>query len=149
MPVTMKQVRAHLDRDEPDYPAAAQLGANALPHLAQLVQGTDPMLASKAAYLASLIQSDRSIAVLEQAANSSHKEVRIAAAAGVRNLKQAPISLVDTLLRDPDVGVRKVTLRSIEAQSMKGFKIKIEEIAKKDSDGFIRILASQIANRLH
>jgi hypothetical protein len=148
MPVTMEQVRAHLDRDEPDYPAAAQLGANALPHLAQLVQGTDPMLASKAAYLASLIQSDRSIAVLEQAANSSHNEVRVAAAAGVRNLKQAPISLVDTLLKDPYVGVRKVTLRSIEAQPMKGLKVKIEEIAKKDSDGFIRNLASQIANRL-
>ena len=46
MPVSMEQVRAHLDRDEPDYPAAAQLGPEALPHLRQLAQGDDPMLAS-------------------------------------------------------------------------------------------------------
>jgi hypothetical protein len=148
MPVTMKQVRAHLDPEEPDYSAAAQLGPDAIPHVVRLVQGTDPMLASKAAFLASLIQSNRSIAILEQAANSSRAEVRIAAAAGVRNLKRAPVSLVDTLLKDPDVGVRKVTLRSIEAQPMKGLKAKIEEIAQKDSDGFIRNLASQIAKRL-
>lgn len=148
MPVTMEQVRAHLDRDEPDYPAAAQLGADAIPHLMQLVQGSDPMLASKAAYLASLIQSDRSNAVLEQAARSSHNEVRIAAAAGVRNLKQAPVPLIDTLLKDLDVGVRKVILRSLEVQPVKGLKAKVQEIAQKDSDAFIRNLAKQIANRL-
>jgi hypothetical protein len=157
VPVTMKQVRAQLDRDEPDYPAAAQLGANAIPHLAQLVQNSDPMLASKAAYLASLIQDDRSNAVLKQAAHSSHNEVRIAAAAGIRNI-ESPISLADILLNDRDVGVRKVALRSIEARStrsstngarfLKGLKVKVQEVAQRDSDIFIRNLASRIANNL-
>jgi hypothetical protein len=144
----MKQVRAHLDPEEPDYSAAAQLGADALPYLAQLIQGTDTMLASKAAYLASLIPGDRSIAVLEQAAKSPHAAVRVAAAAGVRNLEQAPVSLVDALLKDGDIGVRKVTLRSIEARPMKGLKGRIEEIARKDSEVFIRNLANEIAKRL-
>lgn len=157
MPVTMEQVRAHLDRDEPDYPAAAQLGANAIPHLAQLVQSSDPMLASKATYLASLIQGDRSNAVLEQAAHSSHIEVRIAAAAGIRNVEQSPVSLADTLLQDQDAGVRKVALRSIEARSIKspttgprsmeGLQIKVEEAAQRDPNIFIRNLARQIADK--
>jgi hypothetical protein len=49
------RVRAALEPEEPDYAAAAQLGP-AVPHLQTLIQGDDPMLASKASYLASLIQ---------------------------------------------------------------------------------------------
>jgi hypothetical protein len=156
--VTMKQVRAHLDRDEPDYPAAAQLGVDAIPHLVQLVVGSDPMLASKAAYLASLVQDDRSKAVLEQAASNPHVEVRIAAAAGMRNVEQSPTALADILLNDGDVGVRKIALRSIEArslksatvgpQSMQGLKAKVREAAQSDSDIFIRNLASRIVDAL-
>jgi hypothetical protein len=148
MPVTMKQVRAHLDPDEPDYAAAAQLGPGAIPHLKQLVQGADPMLASKAAYLASLIQSGQSADVLELAARSSHDEVRVAAAAGLRNLSQVPGPLLDNLLKDLDPGVRKVTLHSLAAKPVAGVKTKVEDIAKNDPDELLRDLAKDIFNRL-
>jgi hypothetical protein len=39
MPVTMEQVRAFLDPEEPDYQQAAQLGPEALPHLEELGEG--------------------------------------------------------------------------------------------------------------
>lgn len=146
--VTIKKVRAHLDPEEPDYAAAAQLGAGAMPHLKQLVQGSDAMLASKAAYLASMIQSDESGAVLQQAASSSHITVRIAAAAGIRNLRQAPMSLVENLLKDGDMGVRKVTLNSIKARPIKNVKIKVDNIAQNDSEVFLRNLATEISKRL-
>ena len=148
MPVTMEQVRAQLDRDEPDYEDAARLGPDAVPHLMQLVQGDDPMLASKAAYLASLIQSDQSVDVLELAARSSQDEVRVAAAAGVRNLSRVPEPLMNLLLGDLDVGVRKVTLRSIEAKPTPGMKPKVEEVAKDDPDPLVRQIASQIVGKL-
>lgn len=48
MTVTMNDVRAQLDPDEPNYDAAVQPGAEALPVLEQLVRGDDPMLAAKA-----------------------------------------------------------------------------------------------------
>ena len=54
MSVTMKDVRTQLEPDEPDYAKAAQLGADAIPYLKELVNGPDTMLASKAAYLAVL-----------------------------------------------------------------------------------------------
>jgi HEAT repeat protein len=115
MPVSMEQVRAHLDRDEPDYPAAAQLGPEALPQLRQLAQGDDPMLASKAVYLASLIGTDQSVAIMNEAAARLDPVVRAAAAGAVRNLDQAPNQLLNSLLGDQDAGVRKVALRSVEA----------------------------------
>jgi hypothetical protein len=55
MTITMRDARAQLDPEEPDYHQAAELGPAALPLLEQLVRGADPMLAAKAAYLASLI----------------------------------------------------------------------------------------------
>ena len=76
MAVNMKQVRAALEPEEPNYDKAAKLGADALPHLGRLVRGDDAMLASKAAYLAGLIDSDKSPAVLEQAAASDVPAVR-------------------------------------------------------------------------
>ena len=60
MPVTMKQVRAALDPEEPDYEKAAKLGPEALPHLEKLISRKDPNLASKAASLAGMIFVARS-----------------------------------------------------------------------------------------
>ena len=68
MSVSMDDVRKVLDPDEPDYAAAARLGEEALAHLERLARGDDPMLASKAAYAASLIEGGSD--VVETAAAS-------------------------------------------------------------------------------
>ena len=78
MVVTMKQVREELDPDEPDYMKAAELGVEALPHLEEIVKTGDALLASKAAYLASLIPDEKSITVLKIASMSNFPEVRAA-----------------------------------------------------------------------
>ena len=84
MSVTMEDVRAALAPDEPNWSAAATLGPEALPHLGQLVAEAEPGLAAKAAYLASLFDSDRSAEVLRIAARSPEATVRVAAAAAMR-----------------------------------------------------------------
>jgi HEAT repeat protein len=79
-----------------------------LPHLDTLVKTADAMLASKATYLASLIQDERSINVLKTAASSKYPEVRVAAAAGARNLNvTAAEEILLKLLVDTDAGVRE------------------------------------------
>jgi HEAT repeat protein len=149
MAVTMRQVRAQLDRDEPDYAEAARLGPDAIPHLMQLVQGTDAMLASKAAYLASLIQSANTVDVLEIAANSPYAQVRVSAAAGISNLAQPPATpLLDRLLKDQDVGVRQYALRSIEVHQPAGIRKQVQEIARNDPDIDLQQLADRVANQL-
>jgi HEAT repeat protein len=145
----MEQVRARLDPDEPEYSkAAAELGPDAIPHLAKLVEGGDPMLASKATYLASLIPSDKSVDVIESAARSPHDEVRVAAASGVRNMKKVPTPLLETLFKDKDAGVRKVALRSIETNEQANAKPILEKVAKDDPNPNLRKLAGDIVKNI-
>jgi hypothetical protein len=109
MPVTMEDVRAALDPEEPNYPKAARLGPEALPHLKELVNSGDAMLASKAAYLASLIADEGATDVVEHAARRSEPIVRVAAAAAAANLAGAAGERVlRSLATDTDPGVRKV-----------------------------------------
>jgi hypothetical protein len=109
----MAKVRNLLDVDEPNYKEAAKLGEKAIPHLETLVREADPMLASKATYLASLIQSDRAIEVVKAAAESTDAVVRVAAAAAVRNMPEAATEeVLNPLMSDEDPGVRKAALRA-------------------------------------
>jgi HEAT repeat protein len=114
MAVTMKDVRAALDPEEPDYPKAAKMGAGALPHLEVLVSSGDMMLASKAAYLASLIKGAKSADIVRAAAQSDEPAVRVAAAAAASNLAASGASdVLVELVGDPDPGVRKVARAAV------------------------------------
>jgi len=147
----MQQVRAQLDRDEPDYPAAARLGPEAFPHLRQFAQGDDPMLASKAVYLASLIGTEQSVAIVNEAAGKPNPIVRAAAAGALRNLDQAPNQLLNSLLNDQDVGVRKVALRSVEASRPSlpaDVATNVRDMAVNDPNPHLRQLAGGVINRL-
>ena len=113
MAVDMDQVRAALDPEEPNYPAAAKLGPDALPHLEKLITGDHAGLAAKAAYLAGLIGTEKSLPAMDKAARSAQVPVRIAAAAAAQHLtgdhaETVLLQLVD----DSDAGVRKVAARS-------------------------------------
>jgi HEAT repeat protein len=144
MSVTMKDVRTQLEPDEPDYAKAAQLGADAIPYLKELVNGPDTMLASKAAYLSSLIKTDNSISVLENAARSPQPIVRVAAASGLSNLSEENADRVSNLLiEDRDAGVRKVTLKSISQFQSPALIDKVRKLANEDPESFIRDLASR------
>ena len=114
MAVTMKDVRAALDPEEPNYPKAAKLGADALPHLEVLVSSGDTMLASKAAYLASLIKGAKSADIVRTAAQHDEPAVRVAAAAAASNLAASGASdVLVELVGDPDPGVRKVARAAV------------------------------------
>jgi HEAT repeat protein len=113
MTVSMEDVRRVLDPEEPDYEAAAQLGSDALPHLEALVAGDDPMLASKAAYAASLLEGATGQEVVRVAARSDDPMVRVAAAAAARNLPaQSAKDVLAGLVTDDDPGIRKVARAS-------------------------------------
>lgn len=148
VPMTMEQVRAELDPEEPDYDRAARLGPPAIPYLQQLVEGDDPMLAAKAAYLASLIQSNAAIDVVWTAARSQEDIVRVAAAAGLRNLEgKAPASLVESLLTDQDTGVRSTSLNSIAANPTLPVRDEVERMAASDPEPALRERAAEVLSQ--
>lgn len=149
MPVTIEQVRAALDPEEPDYEQAAQLGPEALPHLEDLVGETDALLASKAAYLASLIEDPHSAHILRRAAASDRVEVRAAAAGGASNLSPSAASVVlEPLLNDRDVSVRKVALKSVPEEAPSGLQATVQSLSEADSNPAIRQLSRRVADRL-
>jgi hypothetical protein len=149
MTVTLEQVLQVLSPEEPDYSGAERLGSEALSHLITLVTGSDPMLASKAAYLASLIKSDQSADVLRIAAQSQDPIVRVAAAAGVRNLNLLAADQISLmLLDDADVGVRKVVLKSLPTQVTPQLRVKLEALSRQESNPLVRQLSTEALNRV-
>ncbi len=127
MVIMMQQVLDELYVYEPDYAnAASKLGPDALPHLNTIIKMANPMLALRAAYLASfLIHDEQSITILKNAAMSKHPQVRIAAAAGTRNLKLTKTEssdlefnlirkLLSELEHDKDADVQKEALESLK-----------------------------------
>jgi HEAT repeat protein len=113
MAVSMNDVRRVLDPEEPNYDAAAKLGPDALPHLQALVTGPDSMLASKAAYAASLLEGASGESVVRAAAQSRDPVVRVAAAAAARNLPpESARAVLVSLATDDDPGVSKVARAS-------------------------------------
>ena len=143
MPITMRDVRAWLDPDEVDYVNAKKLGPGAIPFLMELVQGGDLGLASKATYLASLIRSEQSAAVLEAAVARNEPALRVAAASAMRNLPEVRAHRVLDLLRnDPDVGVRKVLLKSAVRFSSPQMVAKLRQMAETDPEPFVREMAA-------
>ena len=130
MTVTMQQIRAALDRYEPDYATAArELGPDALPHLAEIVRQGDTSSARRAVYLASLIDHEQSDAVIALGMERPEATVHIAVAAGARNLAprlRNPVLL--RLLDSDDIGVRKVSLRAVPAQPEPALKARVERL---------------------
>ena len=136
MAVTMKDVRAALDPEEPKYDEAAKkLGSEALPHLETLVQSGDTMLASKATYLASLIKDAKSADIVKTAAESDDPAVRVAAAAAASNLAASGASpILETLVGDSDPGVRKVARTAVPDKPSAALSKVLEDMGDDDGD---------------
>ena len=148
MPVTLRQVRAYLDVDEPVYREAARLGADALPHLETLIDGPDRLLAAKAAYLAGLIDSAGSLPVLTHAARSADKVVRSAAAATAAHLApEAAASVLVPLLGDADAEVRRIALDSIPTDVTPALRGALEKIAGNDPYAALRQRSTELLAR--
>ncbi|AFR47721.1 hypothetical protein [Gordonia sp. KTR9] len=136
MTVTMKDVRALLDPDEPDYNSAAALGTDALPHLAQLADGGDAMLASKATYAASLIGGEGADAVVHGAARNDDPVVRVAAAAASANLRaRAANDILEALIADTDAGVRKIAQMAVPEEASDSLRQKLQHVHDESSAG--------------
>jgi HEAT repeats len=146
MAVSMKRVRAALDPEEPDYAAAAQLGPDAVPHLQTLIQGDDPMLASKAVYLASLIQDERTPDLVRQAAQHDDPVIRVAAASAARNMDAPAASeILVELVADDDPGVRKVARKAVPEEPTDALTERLEEMPDASGEMPRRPLSPQEA----
>jgi len=143
MPVSMADVRRALDPDEVDYEAAAALGADALPHLQELVESGDPGIAAKAAYLAGRINASGSEAVVALAATHGDARVRASAASAAGHLDDdATDRVIADLVLDDDAGVQKLALRSVPDQPSQGLRSQLQRAAETAPHETLRAIAS-------
>lgn len=150
MPVTMQQVVAEIDRDEPNYAAIAELGPDALPHLQMIADTNDPLRAAKAAYGASLIGGAGAIDILKKAGDHPDAQVRVAVGHALRNLgAAAPSELVMKSLNDNDSGVRKLALGTAGLLKRAEFSQRISAIAQSDPEEHLRKAAQTTARQLN
>jgi HEAT repeat protein len=149
MPVTMQQVRAALDPEEPNYAKATKLGPDALPHLERLIGGKDVGLASKAASLAGMIGGERAVGTLAKAAAHGDARVRVAAAHSAQHLPAPAASeVLAKLVTDRDVGVQKVALRSVPRTASPELKAGVETLSKRQTNPAIKELSKKVLGRL-
>jgi hypothetical protein len=150
MTITINEVRAWLDAEEPDYEGAARaLGDAAQPALLQLIGGGDRALASKATYLASLLPGQAgALQALKAAHATGEPLLKVAAAAALRNLQaDAAGEMFEVLHADADAGVRKVALRSAVGLSGPRVQQRMRQLAQDDPVPFVRALAAQVADK--
>lgn len=157
------KLRAALASEEPDYRELAQLGQDAVVPLRDIVKNEGPELASKATYVLSLVGTDDAIDGLTDAASNGSPEVRIAAAAGVRNLASAGQTrslmadatddhvdkvthLVEQLLEDRDPAVRRTCLKSLGRVKVDVPEVAamVEGVAQADDDPEAQKLATAV-----
>ncbi|SEG72992.1 HEAT repeat-containing protein [Nonomuraea solani] len=142
--VTMNDVRAAIDPDEPDYDrAATELGAAAMPFLAELGGSDDAMLASKAISLAGAIGGPEAIPLLERAAAAPHAEVRVVTANAAGELGTDAEDVLAALLSDGDVGVRKRAVMAAARISSARLQDQLTAMSESDSDIAIRRRAKE------
>jgi len=145
MPVSMTDVRRALDPDEVDYPAAAALGEEALPHLRTLVETGDPGIAAKAAYLAGLINGGPSESIVALAASHADARVRASAASAASHLDdQATERVLEDLVLDEDAGVQKLALSSVPAQPSPSMRSQVQRVSQSASHPLLRQKASDV-----
>lgn len=150
MAISMKEVRNALDPDEPDYKKASRLGADALSHLKKLVKSDDPLLASKAAYLAGRIAADGSADVLRIAAQSADPILRIAAASAAPFLRQREQAseILSGLLADQDTGVCRIALSSVGPWASEELREHVKSLSQAADQPMIRTVAKKALKTL-
>jgi HEAT repeat protein len=126
--VTMKDVRRAIDPEEPNYrEAARRIGTDGLPYLAELAQGEDTMIASKAVSLAGRIGGQKALPIIDGAAQADAPEVRITAASAAGRLGLRGEEVLADLLTDNDPGVRRYALDAVSTEPSAALKRRLEK----------------------
>ena len=143
MTITMAVVRSALDSEEPNYESAKSLGFEALPLLEELAASKDILLASKAVYLAGLINGELSSTILERAAIHENPILRATAASIVGQLNSKISNrLLLTLLNDSELSVQNTALKFLPPNLSSELTQSIERIAHEHTEPTIKKMAA-------
>ena len=144
MPISMKQLKQALECDEPDYQKLAKLGNSAVRHLHHLIKDKSPMLASKAASLATMIGTHDAAKVVEKGAQHKDITVRVAAAHGAPLLSEKDAEpFLLRLLSDRSADVVFRATRAAAECTLPSIQTKLQSLSKRRKQSHIRAAAKE------
>lgn len=143
-----------LSSDDPDFSSIVrQLSDEDCSNLNQLVKRSAPRIATKAVICLGRLGSEKSLEGISFAAKSRNPVLRLTAAQALsqmKNIKQLPgaIQLINELLSDEDIGVRKFAVRAIAQSKIPHFKKKIAQMRSDEPNEHVRKLAQRLFGKL-
>ena len=147
MPFTREELIKLIDLDEPDYPSIiTKLTKEDIPMLIELSKDANLAIATKAVSCLGLMNSENAVAGIKTAALSANPVLRVAAAHALKNSASLPsaVQLIDKLLDDQDIGVRKFALKTVHHANIRTLKAKVQQMGAKESTELMKSLSNEV-----
>lgn len=151
MPINKDELIRMINLDEPDYPAiVSKLSADDIPTLVELSKDPNPGIATKAISCLGLMKSDKALNGLQDLAAHPDPVRRVAVAHSLRNMTdvRGSAQVLEKLLGDNDMGVRKFALKTVETGNVSQLKEKVREMSEKEANPAIKSLSQQVFQKL-
>jgi HEAT repeat protein len=151
MPFTKEEIIKMINLDEPEYEAIVRkFTEDDIPTLIELANHENPAIATKAISCLGLLKNEKALKGLSVAVNHPDPVHRIAAAHSLRNMASIPgsVQLLEKLLEDKDIGVRKFALKTVEAGNIKSLKEKVRVLNQREINPALKTLGENIIEKL-
>jgi HEAT repeat protein len=137
--MTFEQLRLQLSAIEPYDGMYDGIGLSEIPLLEQLLQDNEAWMASRAVFALSRVPDTRAVTILLRAAVDPRKEVRVAVAASLSNLKPNDANnILLKLLTDAELGVRKFAVQAVSRTHNAAVHAKLRDLETHDPAPSIR-----------
>lgn len=151
MPHTKEEIIRMIDLDEPDYPSiVSQFDDADVLILNELVKDPNPAIAVKAVSCLGFLQHPKALEGIKRAAKDKNPVVRVAAAHSLRHKQDVPevVAVVDKLLQDKDIGVKKFALKTVDTANIKSLKATVEKIQLAEKNEALKELSQKILQKI-
>ncbi len=144
MTMSMDTLREKLGAIEPSEDTYSGIGPDEVPLLVELLGDDEAWLAGRAVYALTRVGSPAALEALTAARSSPRDEVRVALAANASRLPpDAGDVVLQRLLVDPEVGVRKFAIRSVRPENGAAVQERLANLVDQDDHPAIRSLAGE------
>ena len=147
MPHSKEKIIKLIDLDEPDYTViTSQLAQDDIPILIELSKEPNLAIATKAISCLGLMNSEKAVAGIQAATTNTDPVIRVAAAHALKHSASLPsaVKLLDHLLDDQDVGVRKFALKTVQHANIKSLKGKVQQLIQKENTELMKNLSNEV-----
>ncbi len=149
---TKDELKKMIDLDEPEYPIiVSKLTADDIPLLIELSREANMAVATKAVSCLGMMNTDKAVDGIKIAAAHNNPVMRVAAAHALKNSSALPsaVKLIDTLLDDQDVGVRKFALKTVDHSNIKSLKAKVKAMGDKETTDLMKVLSKDVYKKIN